>query len=63
MAVRQAMSEMPAKWRQTLELAYFGGMTQIEIAEVLGEPLGTVKTRVRSGLLKLRHCLSDLVYG
>ncbi|MCX6613366.1 MAG: sigma-70 family RNA polymerase sigma factor [Acidobacteria bacterium] len=62
-AVRRAMSEMPAKWRQTLELAYFAGMTQIEIAEVLGEPLGTVKTRVRSGLLKLRHCLSDLVYG
>lgn len=62
-AVRRAMSEMPAKWRQTLELAYFGGMTQTEIAEVLGEPLGTVKTRVRSGLLKLRHSLSDTVYG
>ena len=45
-AVRRAMSEMPAKWRQTLELAYFGGMTQIEIAEVLGEPLGTVKTNL-----------------
>ncbi len=62
-AVRRAMSELPAKWRQSLELAYFGGMTQTEIAEVLGEPLGTVKTRVRSGLLKLRHCLGDLVYG
>ena len=58
--LRKALSEMPIKWRQTLELAYFGGLTQTEIAEVLEEPLGTVKTRVRSGLLKLRNSLAGL---
>jgi RNA polymerase sigma-70 factor (ECF subfamily) len=51
---RSAISELPEDQRRTLELAYFEGLTHQEIAEQTGTPLGTVKTRVRLGLMKLR---------
>jgi RNA polymerase sigma-70 factor (ECF subfamily) len=57
--VRAAMALIPAAQREVLELAYFGGLTQTEIAERLQVPLGTVKTRVRLGMRKLRDTLEE----
>ena len=52
---RAAVAELPAEQREALELAYFGGLTQQEIAAKTATPLGTIKTRVRLGLMKLRE--------
>lgn len=57
-AVRSAIGELAADQRSALELAFFGGLTQQEIAAKLHEPLGTVKARIRRGLLKLRDRLA-----
>lgn len=53
-----ALAQIPAEQRQIIELAYFGGFTQQEIAERLSQPLGTVKTRIRLGMQKLRAALT-----
>lgn len=52
--VRGVLAGMPAEQRRALEMAFFQGMTHSEIARQTGDPLGTVKTRIRSGLLQLR---------
>jgi RNA polymerase sigma-70 factor, ECF subfamily len=57
--VRGALGELPAEQRQVIELAYFGGFSQSQIAEMLGAPLGTVKGRMRLGLSRLRMQLGD----
>ena len=59
--VREALDLLPPPQRLVLELAYFGGLSQSEIAEQLSEPLGTVKTRMRAGMEKLRVALSPLM--
>ncbi len=51
---RAAIVLLPAEQRKTLEMAFFDGLTHTEIAEMTGDPLGTVKTRIRSALLTLR---------
>lgn len=58
--VRAALADLPAEQREALELGYFGGLSQSEIAEQTGQPLGTVKTRMRLALQKLRERLSPL---
>jgi RNA polymerase sigma-70 factor, ECF subfamily len=51
--VHRAMEELPEKEREVLELAYWSGLSQTEVASFLGIPLGTVKTRTRSALSRL----------
>ena len=57
--VREKLHELPAEQRQVVELAYFGGFTHTQIAEMLGLPAGTVKGRMRLALTKMRIALGD----
>jgi RNA polymerase sigma-70 factor, ECF subfamily len=61
--VSQALAALPGPQRTAIELAYFEGLSQSEIAERLAEPLGTIKTRMRSGMEKLRALLGPLLEG
>ena len=55
--VQHALGSLAAEQREVIEMAYFGGLSQSEIADQMGEPLGTVKTRIRLGMKKLRSIL------
>jgi RNA polymerase sigma-70 factor (ECF subfamily) len=55
--IRAAVKNLPLDQRQAIELAFFGGQTQDEISKNLQQPLGTIKARIRRGLMKLRESL------
>lgn len=61
--VREAVLTLPEDERRAIELAYFGGRTYREVAALLGAPEGTVKSRIRSGLKRLRASLVDTTVG
>ena len=58
-AVRAALTRLAPEQQKAIELAYFSGLTQQEIAARLNEPLGTIKARIRRGLLKLRDSIAS----
>ena len=60
-AIRSAVALLPPDQREAIELAFFGGKTHQEIADGLGQPLGTIKARIRRGMIKLRDSLEAYV--
>jgi len=57
--VRSVLNSLPHDQRQAIEMAFFGGKTHQEISEELGEPVGTIKARIRRGMLKMRDSLQE----
>jgi RNA polymerase sigma factor (sigma-70 family) len=57
--VQAALKQLPDQQREALELAYYGGFSQTELAERLGQPVGTIKSRMFTGLARLRELLAD----
>jgi RNA polymerase sigma-70 factor (ECF subfamily) len=59
--IHAALTRLPEEQRRAVQLAFLNGLTHVEVAETEGIPLGTAKTRIRAGLLKLRHDLAPVL--